>query len=36
MSNKYEAMSFDELKEYFLQHREDDEAFYAFIDRAIV
>ncbi len=33
MSGKYDQMSSDELKQYFLQHRNDQEAFYAYMDR---
>jgi hypothetical protein len=33
MKPNFQEMPIDELKAYVLQHREDDEAFYAFIDR---
>lgn len=35
MSRKpnFETMTSQELKRYFLSHREDDEAFYAYVDR---
>lgn len=29
----YDAMSDDELKQYFLKHRQNKEAFYAYMDR---
>lgn len=32
MSN-YDQMNLDEIKDYFLQHRDDQEAFYAYMDK---
>jgi hypothetical protein len=32
MTNKFESMSDQELKQYFLQHRDDD-SFHAYMDR---
>lgn len=32
-STNYDAMSDSELKRYFLDHREDQAAFYAYMDR---
>ncbi|MGL4621499.1 MAG: DUF6887 family protein [Chroococcidiopsis sp.] len=33
MSGKYDHMNLDEVKKYFLQHRDDQEAFYAYMDK---
>jgi hypothetical protein len=30
----YESMSLDELRQYVLTHREDNNAFYSYIDRS--
>jgi quinol monooxygenase YgiN len=30
---KYESMSDQELKRYLIEHRDDQEAFYAYMDR---
>lgn len=30
----YDAMDLDELRRYMLNHREDDAAFYAYVDRS--
>ena len=34
MSANYEAMTDKELKRYMLEHRDDNEAFYAYVDRS--
>lgn len=34
MKRNFEAMSRKELRAYILEHRDDDEAFYAYIDKA--
>lgn len=31
--SKYDQMNLDEVKRYFLQHRDDQEAFYAYMDK---
>lgn len=31
--SKYDHMSLDEVKSYFLQHRDDQEAFHAYMDK---
>lgn len=31
--NKYDHMNLDEIKHYFLQNRQDQEAFYAYMDK---
>ncbi len=33
MSSRFDHMSLDEVKRYFLQHRDDTEAFYAYMDK---
>ncbi len=33
MSGRFDHMSLDEVKRYFLQHRDDTEAFYAYMDK---
>lgn len=33
MSDRFDHMSLDEVKRYFLQHRDDTEAFYAYMDK---
>lgn len=33
MSGKYDNMSLDEMKQYFLQNRDDQEAFYTYMDK---
>lgn len=33
-SVNYDSMSLDELRQYILAHREDTNAFYAYIDRS--
>lgn len=33
MSSRFDHMSLDEVKRYFLQHRDDTEAFYAYMDQ---
>lgn len=33
MSSRFDHMSLDEVKRYFLQHRDDTEAFYAYLDK---
>lgn len=33
MSGKYDHMDSDTLKKHFLQHRDDQEAFYAYMDK---
>lgn len=33
MSSRFDQMSLDEIKRYFLQHRDDTEAFYAYMDK---
>jgi hypothetical protein len=35
MKSKFEAMSRQELRTYILEHREDDEAFQLYLDRAM-
>lgn len=34
MNEDYDRMSLDELRRYVLTHREDDNAFYAYIERS--
>ena len=34
MKHNFEAMSRAELRSYILEHRDDDEAFYAYIDKS--
>jgi nanoRNase/pAp phosphatase (c-di-AMP/oligoRNAs hydrolase) len=31
--NNYDTMTLDEVKQYFLQHRDDQQAFYAYMDK---
>jgi hypothetical protein len=31
--NRYDTMTLDEVKQYFLQHRDDQQAFYAYMDK---
>jgi hypothetical protein len=31
--NHYDTMTLDEVKQYFLQHRDDQQAFYAYMDK---
>lgn len=33
MSDRFNHMSLDEVKRYFLQHRDDTEAFYVYMDK---
>ena len=33
MSDRFDHMSLDEVKRYFLQHRDDPDAFYAYMDK---
>ncbi len=33
MSDRFDQMSYYEVKRYFLQHRDDTEAFYAYMDK---
>lgn len=33
MSNRFDHMTLDEVKRYFLQHRDDTEAFHAYMDK---
>ena len=33
MSDRFDHMSLDEVKRYFLQHRDDTDAFYAYMDK---
>ena len=35
MKSKFEAMSRQELRAYILEHRNDDEAFHLYMDRAL-
>ena len=34
MKHNFEAMSRAELRSYILEHRDDDEAFYAYVDKS--